>query len=128
MAEITENINWLAIAIGTTASFLLGWVWYSPKLFGKKWAEGVGLSMECKPEPPVLAMIAQLSGTFLLAWVIGITAASGALFMAILIVLTVVVLLAAGGLFSQKSSYAIITEVGFIVAMAVVMIVVQGVF
>ncbi len=78
--------------------------------------------------PPVVAMIAQATGTFLLAWVVGITAAVNALLTIILIVVTIVVLMIAGGKFSRKSNYAIATETGFVVAMAVVMIVCQGIF
>ena len=46
----------------------------------------------------------------------------------ILIATTIVVLLAANGMFSMKSSYAITTEAGFIAAMVVLMIIVQGIF
>ena len=42
MSEITYNVNWLAVVVGFGLSFALGWLWYSPKLFGAKWAEGVG--------------------------------------------------------------------------------------
>jgi len=47
---------------------------------------------------------------------------------AILVVLTIAVLMIAGGLFSQKNRYAISVEAGFVVAMAIIMIVCQGVF
>ncbi len=45
MAEITANLNWLAIIIGTVLSFLLGWFWYSTKLFGTKWASGNNIDL-----------------------------------------------------------------------------------
>ncbi len=45
MTELTANVNWLAVIIGFVLSFALGWLWYSPKLFGVKWAEGVGVKM-----------------------------------------------------------------------------------
>ena len=128
MDEITANVNWIAIIVSTVASFLLGWLWYSPKLFGIKWAEGVGVKLGNESKPPAMAMITQLAGTFLLAWVIGITASTNALMTAILIVLTVISLLVAAGYFAQKSTYAIATEAGFILAMAVIMIVCQGIF
>jgi hypothetical protein len=44
MAEITENVNWIAVTVGAVLAFLLGWLWYSPKLFGTKWAEGAGVT------------------------------------------------------------------------------------
>ncbi len=72
-------------------------------------------------------MLTQLVGTFLLAMIIGVTAVANALLTAILVVLTIVVLMSAGGLFCQKSRYAIVTEAGFVVVMAIIMIVCQGV-
>ena len=56
MVEITNNINWLAVIAGTFVSFLLGWLWYSPILFGLKWAEGVGLKLDGS-EPSVVDSI-----------------------------------------------------------------------
>lgn len=125
MAELTEGVNWLAVGVGTVLSFLLGWLWYSPWLFANKWMEGVGMKPDGKVEIPPL--IVQLIGTFLLAWVVGITAAQNALLTIILIAAAFVVLIAANGMFSMKSRYAITTEAGFIAAMAVVMIAVQGI-
>lgn len=128
MAEITVGVNWLAVIVGAVVAFLLGWLWYSPKLFGVRWAEGVGVSLDDASGPSGVAMAAQALGTFLLSWVVGVTAAADALLTIILIVVTLVVLMVAGGKFSQKSGYAIATETGFVVAMAIVMIVFQGVF
>ncbi len=128
MAEITMDVNWLAVIVGAVVAFALGWLWYSPKLFGTKWAAGVGLSIDDGSGPPVAAMILQAIGTLLLAWVVGVTAANNALLTIILVMLAVVALMSAGGKFSQKSNYAIITETGFVVAMTIVMIVVQGIF
>ena len=97
-------------------------------IIGVKWAEGVGVSIDDSSGPSGFAMAAQAIGTFLLAWVVGVTAAADALLTIILIVLTLVVLMVAGGKFSQKSGYAIVTETGFVVVMAAIMIVCQGIF
>lgn len=125
-SELISGLDWWAILIGTALAFLLGWLWYSPKMFGAKWAEGVGVSLADGGEMPVLAMISQLVGTFLLAWVVGIMAIAGAYMTLALIVATIVVLMAAGGLFAKKSAYAIATETGFVIAMSLVMVVVQA--
>ncbi len=127
MGEITANVNWLAVVIGGVLAFLLGWLWYSPKLFGTKWAEGAGVELGSAGAMPVGAMVAQAVGTFLLAWVVGVTAASSALFTFILIVLTIAALIFAAGKFARKSMYAVYTETGFVIAMAVVMFVVQAI-
>ncbi len=126
MAEITANVNWLAVIVGWVLAFILGWLWYSPTLFGTKWAEGVGVELGGAGDMPAAAMVAQALGLFLLAWVVGVTAASNALFTFILIVLAIAVLLAAGGLFSKKSTYAIATETGYVFVAALVMFVAQG--
>ena len=127
MDEITANVDWIAVIVGAVLAFLLGWFWYSPMLFGKKWAEGVGVELGSADKMPAAAMLLQAAGTFLLAWVVGVTAASNALLPFILLVVTITVLVAAGGLFAKKSNYAIFTETGFILAMAVVMFAAQAI-
>ena len=72
-------------------------------------------------------LVVQLIGTFLLSWLVGITATDNALLTVILIAVTIIVLVVANGMFSMKSRYAITTEAGFIAAMVVLMIAVQGI-
>ncbi|MDH3582096.1 MAG: DUF1761 domain-containing protein [Hyphomicrobiales bacterium] len=127
MAEITANVNWLAVIVGWVLAFLLGWLWYSPKLFGEKWAQGVGVELGGGGDMPMGAMISQAVGLFLLAWVVGVTAASNALLTFILIIAAIAVLMASGGLFAKKSTYAIRTEAGYLVAAAVVMFLAQAI-
>ena len=126
MEELTLNVNWLAVVVGFVLSFLLGWLWYSPKLFGAKWAEGIGVELGKAGDMPVIAMVMQAIGTFMLSWLVGITAANDALLTIVLIVLTYAVFQISAGHYAKKSQYAIMTEAGFTVAMAVVMIAVQG--
>ncbi len=127
MAEITANVNWIAVGIGAVLSYLLGWFWYSPKLFGTNWAEGVGVSLGDASEMPVAAMLVQALGTVSLAWIVGVTAANNALLTLCLIVVTIILLMAAGGLYAKKSTYAILVEVGFVAAMTVIMVVCQAI-
>ena len=122
MEVLTANINWPAVGGGGVVAFLLGWLWYSPKLFGVKWAEGVGVSLDKAGNMPLAAMATQIIGTFLLAWGIGVAMGTGGVAVAVLITATIVFLLVASGYFCQKSNYAIATEAGFVVAMAAIMI------
>jgi len=127
MSEITD-INWLATIVGFVLSFGLGWLWFSPKLFGTKWAEGNGLDPNGPDKMPMAAMITQAAGTFLLAWVVGVTAKNDALLTIILIMVTIVVLNGASALFLNKNAYVRHTDAGFTVAMVVIMIISQGIF
>lgn len=38
------NINIWAVLVAALASFVVGFLWYNPKVFGKKWQKEVGLS------------------------------------------------------------------------------------
>jgi len=128
MNELLDGVNWLAVIVGFVVAFIIGAIWYSPKLFGAKLAEGVGVDINESSGPAIMPLVVQAVGTFLLSWLVGITAAANALFTILLIMLTIIVLMVAGGLFSQKSRYAIVTEASYVLVMVVVMIIVQGIF
>ena len=127
MNELTNDVSWYAVIAGFVLSFLLGWAWFGPKMFGPKWAEGVGVKMGDASNMPMAAMGLQALGTFMLSWLVGITATHNALFTIILIALTIMAFIAAGGLFAKKSGYAIAAETSFIAVMLIIMIVCEGV-
>ncbi|OUR60950.1 twitching motility protein PilT [Bermanella sp. 47_1433_sub80_T6] len=128
MNELLDGVNWLAVIVGFMAAYLLGWLWYSPKLFGSKWAEAVGIDMSGETEMPAMAMFVQAVGTFLLSWLVGITAASNALLTIILIAVTLMTLMAAGSMYCKKPGSAIAIEMGYVFTMVVLMIICQGIF
>lgn len=125
MEEIIANVDWAAVVVGAVVAFGVGWLWYGP-LFGKQWMAGVGMSADDKG-PMMHAMLAQAVGTFLLAWVIGLTASMDALLTAILIALTIATLIKANGLFARKGHSAIMVESSFILVMVAIMIAVHAV-
>lgn len=109
------------------ASFLLGWVWYGP-LFGKQWAEGVGVELGSSGDMPMGAMVTQALATFGFAWLWGVTAANMALLTAILITVTVMLFIVSNGKYAKKSDKAIMIEATYILAMAAVMFIFQAIF
>lgn len=128
MNELLIGVNWLAVGIGTIAAFALGALWYSPVLFVKGWAQGVGVDIDAKPEGVAATMITQFFGTFLLALVIAICTAKDQLALALLAILTIAVLLFSGGGYTQKSRYAKIVESTFVIAMGAIMIACHSLF
>ncbi len=64
------QLNLLAIGIATIATFIVGFLWYTP-LFGKVWAKENGFEITGSPPPGSLAkgMIMNLIGNFFLAYV-----------------------------------------------------------
>ena len=128
MEALTMGVNWLAVIVGFIAAFGLGWLWYSPILFYKKWAEGCRIDTNQPVYPMWQPMLAQVVGTFLLAWVVGITATTDSFILALFITAAIAVLIKANGLFGQKSAYAIMVESGYVLAMVAVMIIAQALF
>ncbi|MBV1868877.1 MAG: DUF1761 family protein [Marinosulfonomonas sp.] len=123
-----ENLNWIAVIIGTGVAFIVGWAWYSGKLFGKGWAAGSGVELGAAKSMPVGAMLAQVIALFLLALVVGVTAQTDALITAILAILAAAAFLVSSGSFAGKSGYALAVDAGYVVVAGVVMIVCQGIF
>lgn len=128
MGELTTNVSWLAVIIGAVAAFLVGWLWYSPKLFGPKWAEGVGVEMGAASEMPMGAMGLQALGLLLMSWFVSVTAASNLLLTVILATVAFAVLGMSGAMFRKNSDYARNADAGFLIVALVLMIVANGIF
>ena len=128
MNELVEGVSWTGVFVGFVLSFLLGWLWYSPKLFGTKWAEGVGITLGGDCSVPVFAMTTQALATFGLAWLFGMTASKNALLTIILILVTIILFIVSNGKFAKKSNVAVAIEAAFILAMGLVMLICQAIF
>jgi Protein of unknown function (DUF1761) len=126
MGEIINGVSWLAVLAGAIVSFLLGWLWYSPKLFGEKWAAGSGVKMGTADQMPVVAMASQGIGLLLMSWFVGVTANSNALYTVILATIAFTVLQFSGNSFSGKSSYARYVDAGYWIVSLVIMILCEG--
>jgi len=124
--EDFSALNWLAVVVGTLAAFMVGWLWYSPALFGKKWAKGSGVALDSANKMPVAAMVSQLIALFCLAMVIGLTATSDSLITAIFAILAVAFMVFSNGGFSKKSNYAMAVDLGHAVVSGIVLIAAQG--
>lgn len=128
MAELTNGVSWIGVIVGAVAAFIAGWIWYSPKVFGKRWAEGNGIEMGAASEMPVGAMVSQALGLFLMSWFVGVTAASNALFTVILATLAFTVLAYSGALFVKRNGFSRNVDAGYWILALVVMIIAQGIF
>ena len=128
MPELTTNVSWLAVIAGAVVSFMLGYAWYSPKLFGTKWAEGSGVKMNTADNMPMAAMATQGIGLLLMSWFVGVTATNNALLTVILATVAFTVLQFSGNSFSGKSNYARWVDAGYWIGCLVTMIVAQGIF
>ncbi|MGO1118020.1 DUF1761 family protein [Rhodovibrionaceae bacterium A322] len=124
--EDFASVNWLAVVIGTVVAFLAGWAWYSPLLFGLKWAAGSGVSLDRAEKMPLVAMVSQVMALFLLSLILGLTETQNALVLALLVIAMAAAFSLSAGGFIQKSSTALAVDAGYIVTAGVIMILSQG--
>jgi len=128
MMEIMTGVSWSGVVAGAVAAFLLGWLWYSPMLFGKKWAEAHNVQLGAAASMPVMAMVAQLLGLFLVSWFVGVTAVTSALATAVLALLGFAMLNDSGAMFAKVPTVGRLINLGYWVASFAVMVICQGIF
>ena len=67
MGEITNGVSWLAVIAGAILSVVLGYFWYSPTLFGTRWAAGSHVELNTADKMPMQAMATQGIGLLLMS-------------------------------------------------------------
>lgn len=76
MFDLAE-INYLAVLVATVATMILGFLWYSPVLFGHAWVKQQGKKMEDMsgggPLTYILTALTALVGVFILALLMTLT-------------------------------------------------------
>jgi len=81
--EALQNLNYIAIAIATIASYVFGFVWYHWAVFGEVWANALGLTKEEADNTEglggafAISLISGLTKTILIALLMLVTAISG---------------------------------------------------
>ena len=121
MEILLAGVNWLAVGVSTIICYMLAGLWYSPKLFGNRWAEGVGIENGTATKQPTSALVMQFAGTLILAWIMALAHTNGAYPSAVLIVIMAACLLMAGNMLANHSAYSTLVEGSFVVVMALIM-------
>lgn len=121
------EVSLLAVIVATVLSFMLGGLWYSPRVFGARWAKGVGIDLESEDagKHAVKALSVQFVSTLLLAWVLGAMVDASEWLMIAATVGVASVILVSAGLFHRNSHFAAVIEGLFVVVMSTVMVVVH---
>lgn len=83
--EELQNLNYVAVAIATITSYVLGFVWYHWAVFGKAWASALGLTKEEADKTEglggafAISLVSGLIKTIFLALLMSATNTSGVL-------------------------------------------------
>jgi hypothetical protein len=75
------GVNWLAVIVGAVVGIIVGFVWYAPQVFGRRWARASGIELpqpgQVKPITYVGAVVTAAVTAYVLAVIIrGLGAAS----------------------------------------------------
>lgn len=65
------GVNWLAVIVATVAGIIVGFVWYAPQVFGRRWARASGIELpqpgQVRPSVYVGAVVTTLVTAYVLA-------------------------------------------------------------
>ncbi len=67
---MVPEINYWAVLIATASSMVVGSIWYTPKVFGTKWAKLAGVDMDRPGSSATMAIIVTVIVSFITAWVL----------------------------------------------------------
>lgn len=119
MESLLSQIEWMPVIVSTVVAFLVGWVWYSPVLFVKKWLVGIGEPVV--RHPMWMAMFPQIGATLFFAVAMNVAVNTGQLPLLILFTIVLAGFIKSNGLYSGKTIYAIGVETMYIFVIALVL-------
>lgn len=67
---MVPEINYWAVLIATASSMVVGSIWYSPKVFGTRWAKLAHLDMDRPGATAVVPIVVTVLVSFITAWVL----------------------------------------------------------
>ena len=121
-----SSFNWIAIVLAGVSAWVIGAIWFSPPVFGRRWMAALGLKPEQLGNPApgfVAALVISFIGATFLRWVIGVAGATSVgdgIEVALIIWFAFILLPSAPGLlFTKQSSTAFaLTQVQHAIAMS----------
>ena len=121
MEALVTNVNWLAVGVSTIICYLFASFWYSPWVFGIKWANGVGLKDRTQEGFSFYALVCQFFAILLLAWITSLIMGNGSLVFIFLISLTIFFFVLTANLMSDNSNCSSLVEATFVFAITLIM-------
>lgn len=69
------GVNWLAVIVAAVVGIIIGFIWYAPPVFGRRWARAAGIELpqpgEVQPMTYVAAVVTALVTAYILAVLVG---------------------------------------------------------
>jgi len=130
------TINWWAVIIAAVVKFLIGWGWYAPPVFGKRWQDLSKISPEQSRSGLAPAIVVQIIGDLIMAYILarfiihyGATDLIGGAFIGFMAWLGFVATIMAGAIFYEKRPPQLVAiNAGYQLVGIVVMGVILGIW
>lgn len=71
---VNFGVNYLAVIASTIAALVIGFVWYAPQVFGKRWMAYLGTTQAVLGSPGPTGMVVGLVAAFVNSWVLALFA------------------------------------------------------
>lgn len=67
---MVPEINYWAVLIATASSMVVGSIWYTPRVFGTRWAKLANVDMDRPGSSATIAIVVTVIVSFITAWVL----------------------------------------------------------
>ena len=71
---VNFGVNYVAVVVAAVIAVVIGFVYYSPQLFGNRWMSYLGTTRAQLGNPEPLGMAAGIAGALLNSWVLALLA------------------------------------------------------
>ena len=71
---VNVGVNYPAVIVSTIAALVIGFVWYAPQVFGKRWMTYLGTTQAVLGNPGPTGMVVGIVAAFVNSWVLALLA------------------------------------------------------
>ena len=71
---VNFGVNYLAVVVATVVALVIGFIWYSPRVFGNRWMAYLGTTQAQLGNPGPTGMLVGVVASLINAWVLAVLA------------------------------------------------------
>src|SRR5256886_7740054 len=71
---VNLGVNYLAVVVAAVVALVIGFIWYSPRVFGNRWMAYLGTTQAQLGNPGPTGMLVGVVASLLNAWVLAVLA------------------------------------------------------
>ena len=68
------GVSWIAVLIAAVVGLVIGFVWYAPGVFGRRWAQAAGVELLAPSQVPPITIVAAIVTVLVTAYALAVLA------------------------------------------------------